>query len=412
MIHYLDAMLPDKDPDGIIELGKANRTKFGVDRLYLLGIVPDGLPETGKIAYATDPEERIPEPPVVEEPASEPVPITRRCMIGCNIGAGGMSSYRLDYGTAYFYPTAAELQLAWDNGIRLIRVPYRARRLMSDETTPGVFVVDPAVEKHLHPMMDAALDMGFTIIVEEHGYGASREARQKSPTTGNMFTPKLTVEKAAGLYESFMAGFGRYLNHPRLIPSFVNEPHSLGSDWWPIGREFVRLHRAAGWTTPLTMSISGYQAFQDLDDKIDDAKALADSDPLGRTIIDVHQYFDDDTSGRYPSQVMKLGDTYSDADVAEWIAKRLQPSVDAAREAGLTLALTEFAFPNNAKGRFAMPLFFKWLDDNADVIRYATWFIMSTFMPYDANGGGWYGLTQTTKTGASPLLKQIAALRK
>lgn len=72
-IHYLDAELPDKDGNNVIELGKDNQKLFNADKLYPLGTVPYG-PNAGKFAYTDTPGEALTDEDVTE-PAPEPTEV-------------------------------------------------------------------------------------------------------------------------------------------------------------------------------------------------------------------------------------------------------------------------------------------------------------------------------------------------
>lgn len=428
MIYYLDqtAAEPfvDKDKDGDIELGKTNRPRFGGKAIiYPLGLVETG-PQAGMVAFTDTKGEAL--PVIVPEPEPEPVlepetpPVARRVPLGCNIGAGAMGSAGLTYGINYLYPPREEWELAAEFGMKVARYPVRYRRIKNLD--PGIAepAMDPAVAKYLLPSIDVGLELGFHIIIEEHGYGAGPRRVLKADgvtTGGEQLNMSNIVECVAILKEAF----AKYKDNDKIAFSMSNEPHIFDTAtekalYWQIAQEYIDLFRGKDgdpWTNEIVIGSTGYSALSKFDGSpCDFASTLFD--PLGKLVIDVHQYVDSDTSGTHWDECMgtkSSSEELTDERAWKWINDHLTPSVNSARVAGLKLLIGEFGIPDTVAGRVATRVWFEWMHQNADVIKYATWFIMSNFMPFKRSSpGGYYSLSQVSKFAPSPILKRIAAL--
>lgn len=405
MLHYLDTLLEDRDRDNVVNLGKANKAKYGVSTLYFIGQVPFG-PNAGKFAYGeADPEEMTAED--TTPPAPPPAPVdpvaSSKTMIGCNIGAGGMGKGTA-LGSNYVYPSTAEIALALEYGMEVMRMPYRFYRMVRPDGT-----IDPNIQK-LVGAIDTALAGGAKkVIVSEHGYG---NGAIPTPGVANKFQ-SLTVEQVPSLVAAFTEVFGKFMEDERFVPSFVNEPQYIDGDWWETGQAFITEMRRVGWKFDLVISSSGWAGLHSFSEaRAEQAAGL--QDPLNRTIIDVHQYFDSDKSGTDYKEVMGT-DTSAELLTVErakaWIERELQPGVDFARARGLRFLVGELGLPDTEAGKVAMTEVLAWMHANSDVIVMATWWVLSTWMPFDRSGGAYYGLTQVNKVAPSPLLKRLGGMR-
>lgn len=426
MIHYLTpeaaAGFIDKDGDGRIDLRVANRTRFGgAATIWPLGPVPEGE-RKGLMAFGTVAGEKLPPedttppapPPVVvtpepePEPEPQPEPSKKRTLLGCNIGAGGMGS-GTTIGTGYVYPTTAELQLAKDYGMECLRIPYKFQRIFDVNTG----AMDPNVPK-LIAVLDKAKELGFTkVVLSEHSFGMSPYKNELGK-----FVP-LTVDHVQPIVDAFTKAFGKYMGQDWFVPAFVNEPaHCPG--WYTVALAFQKAMRTVGWTNPLVISRDSWAGLHSLaESNADQLAEIAKADPAGKTILDLHQYVDDDRSGTKGGEVMRMAfeagkpvrnaATYEEA--RRWIDRNLTPRVERLRSRGLTMLLGEFGIPNNASGAVATEAMLDWLDENSDVIVMATWWVLTSWMLYDPNKS-FYGLSTINKTAPSPHLKRIAELRK
>lgn len=398
----------DKDKDGDIELGKANRDRFGGKAIiYPMGVVPEG-PRKGLLAYTDSKGEGFPAedttaPVAIPEPEPS-TPVGKRTLLGCNIGAGGMGKGAV-YGTNYVYPTTAELELAAEYGMEMLRVPYRLYRIFDPKTG----AIDPNVPK-LIAVLDKAEELGFTkVVLSDHGFGKGPFI---DPATGN--GTDISVEQVPAIVEAFTRAFGKYIGKEWFVPSFVNEPH-YNEVWYDVARAFIAEMRKAGWTNTIVISRNGWAGLHSLsEDNADQLATIVATDPLEKIVIDMHQYVDSDSSGTHYDQVMGTKGTTADLsmeDARKWLANKLGPEVAMLRARGLTMLLGEWGIPNTKAGAVATEAFIEWLDANSDVIVMAAWWVMSTWMIYDKTKS-FYGLSAIDKNAPSPHLKRIAALRK
>lgn len=355
MIYYFEPKdvehITDKDRDGQIVLGKANRALFGGKAsVYPLGEVEEG-PRKGKIAFtdtkgeALTAEDTTPIPPPVEQPPvlDDPFDILelRRDWWGVNIaGMEFASELSVKESDIDFYA---------DAGVKSIRLPVKRDRLTTDAKLVA-----------LDKLIKRGTDRGILMVIDEHSYG-------------NIGDPRI---------RDFWLRVGpRYKGQPLVAFDLQNEPN--GGSWQTWGkdsRDLIHALRAAGIDNLLILEWRQSSGANRADKnepagKVESAVAslklagvtsLADLDPLKRTWLSPHRYFDSNGSGT---------STYCRTDLSPKSA--FGSSVTAAKKLGMKLYLGEFAWgrygswPGSCKS--LAPLIVQYLRDTEEFVGGASW---------------------------------------
>lgn len=297
---------------------------------------------------------------------------------GVNIGCGSCGSGNV-YGTNYIYTTNTEIDMAYNQGVRVLRLGFWQSRVIS---APDGTVLTP-VANRLLPNIDYALSKGMAVILDDHEFGS-------------YFGGVMTSSDVPATVRMWSQVFGKYKGNPNVLPAFMNEPFKLYSSVWSIEQAWIDGMRNDGWTQTLVVSgrnfspLSGYG-------RTFGASALTLTDPLNGLLFDGHIYFDSDSSGTH-GDVMGL----TDADLADpvafegkvrtWLNNRVGSSMTWARNNGKKFLVGEIALPNNNVGNAARPIVVKYFDENSDVIQHMTWWALSSWANYP---GYIFGLSQS-----------------
>ncbi len=210
-------------------------------------------------------------------------------------------------------PNASDIDWYIDQGFKVIRVPFRDK-------------MDPA---KLHPIIQKITARGGYVILDRHDYKWPQPAEQVAFWT-----------KAVG----------PYAKNSHVLIDVMNEPRGFNdadqtndwSQWASEANEIVAGLRRAGLNNMLLMEWPAYSAAYKFDNNEADSKPCSSAacaldrigglkDPLGRTLLSPHLYFD----------------RWSSGTVAECIdTLNLDRAREAAAKRGYRLFLGESAFGN------------------------------------------------------------------
>ncbi|MEM9374809.1 MAG: glycoside hydrolase family 5 protein [Pseudomonadota bacterium] len=250
------------------------------------------------------------------------------------------------YGTDYRYPARSEFAYFARFGFNCIRLPFRWERLQ-----PRLFeAFDQAEFTRLKACVDIATDLGLYIIISPHNYARYRRqiiGAEETPTAAFLeFWQRLSER----LKSQSSVGFG-----------MMNEPHGIAAQSWAqIAQKTVMAIRETGAQNKIFVPGTAWTGVHSWFRKFGDqsnAEALAGlTDPLGRSVIEVHQYLDRNFSGTQPNcPRLKVGETVL-RRFAEWL-----------RTHRLRGFLGEFGAAANPDCRAALSHVFQQIQTDSDV---------------------------------------------
>ncbi|MBK1725920.1 hypothetical protein CKO13_02575 [Halorhodospira neutriphila] len=208
---------------------------------------------------------------------------------GVNLAGAEFNSEALPgrLGQDYVYPGNAMIADFAERGVTAIRLPVRWERLQRELGGP----LHGADSGQLRRILAEAREQDLCVLVDIHNYGAYRGER--------LGTRAVPTAAFIDLWER-LAGLA---SPEHLALGLMNEPIKLSvSRWSQVAQETVSALRERGVRHLILVSggrWSGVHDWQEADSGgVSNAEAFADfSDPLGRGVIEVHQYPDTNYSG-------------------------------------------------------------------------------------------------------------------
>lgn len=187
----------------------------------------------------------------------------------------------------YVYPTRTDLAYFAARGANVIRLPVRWERLQ--RTLMGE--LDAAETKAIAAVLDAAAAEKMCVIIDIHNYGA-----YGSEVIGSATVPE---EAFIDLWQRVAR---RFADPNRVALGLMNEPHKLPiATWAEIAQNTVSALRTSGAEHLVIVSggrWSGVHEWTKTFSGTSNAVAMAPlKDPLGRMLIEMHQYADQYFSG-------------------------------------------------------------------------------------------------------------------
>lgn len=187
----------------------------------------------------------------------------------------------------YTYPKDSELTFIAEQGANVIRLPFRWERIQPKP-------LDPLASEELQRLQQtvkSASDKGLCVILDVHNYAKYYGTPLQDNSALQTAFVDLWLRLAVAFPDPNVAAFG-----------LMNEPNYITIAQWGIlsKRTLAALRKA---TAKNLIFVGGgnwsglHDWFTD-HDGMSNATAFADlSDPLNRTILEVHQYADEDYSG-------------------------------------------------------------------------------------------------------------------
>ncbi len=216
-------------------------------------------------------------------------------MQGVNLAGGEFTGNKLPgvFHKDYFYPSAADIQKFADIGMNTIRVPFLWERLQPELNAP---LSAPELSR-LDGVMSAAGLQHMTVILDPHNYGSYRGKLIGSPEVPG---------KAFADFWSRIAT--HYKNEPFVVFGLMNEPNQQPAELWAsIAQSAVTAIRDTGAKQLILVPGTGWSGAHSWNQKagtLSNAEALAKlKDPAHNFAIEVHQYFDQDSSGTHAACV-------------------------------------------------------------------------------------------------------------
>lgn len=187
----------------------------------------------------------------------------------------------------YTFPTESELTYVAAQGASVIRFPFRWERLQHN----ALGALDADELKRIKATVASANAKGLCVILDVHNY-AKYNAEQLG---GNPALQDALVD--------FWRRVAKEFTDPASVAfGLMNEPNYLPiAEWAPLAKRTLTQLRNGGSTNLVFVAGGRWSGMHDWfvpQNDTSNATAFADlSDPLHRTVIEVHQYADSDYSG-------------------------------------------------------------------------------------------------------------------
>ncbi len=249
-------------------------------------------------------------------------------------------------GREYIYPTQNTVAYFAEQGLGLIRLPFRWERLQPRLGQP----LDPAEMNHIREVLRWAAELGCQVILDVHNYARYRLVVSGEPrdvVIDELLDGQAIVSRTdfADLWRRIAEQFA----NNRAIGGFglMNEPHDLGdSNWKAISQCAVDAIRSIDHEITIYVSGQGW-ANAHLFEEINGPTAWI-HDPADRVAYEAHCYFDAESSGQYRlnyAQELKL-----DPELLDRGVKRLRVFLDWCRRNKVRGFLGEYGIPGRDAG--------------------------------------------------------------
>lgn len=213
-----------------------------------------------------------------------------RRLFGLNVAGGEFGAIPGVYGRDYIFPNLAAFRRYRALGFNCVRVPFRWERL---QPTPGERFNSREMAR-IRELVSVAGNVGLTVVLDLHNY-----ARRKLPSDNwavehMLGSPALPTSHLADIWRRLALEFAE-ADH--VVFGLMNEPFGISAaDWLAAANEALDAIRAAqasqlvlvpgtAYTGAHSWHAAGNTALSGIKDKAD------------RFVIEVHQYFDSDSSG-------------------------------------------------------------------------------------------------------------------
>ena len=270
----------------------------------------------------------------------------------CNIGivlSGGEFTPGGQYGPNYGYPPRESIDYYASKGMKIIRLPFTWERIQ-----PTTYTELDAVEmSRIDAVVDYAISKGMEVGLDLHNNGY-----RFSDIIGSSAVPN------AAFADIWTRLANHYKHRPEVLFMIMSEPHDqCARQWIKTANMAIKAIRDTGADQTIVVPGSYYDGGWTWS-KSDNEKYVGNGivDPLNNYMIEIHQYMDQDGSGGTAGIVSPTIGADRLADVTLW-----------ARKNNKKLFLGEFAAGTDAKSLVALENMLKYVTNNSDVWRYATW---------------------------------------
>lgn len=301
---------------------KTGKGTLYVDNIYFWGQPTEGGSDYDPTKYPTIQDNTVGELPPMDKP-----------MLGVNLASASGGSVPGTFGKDYIYPKMQDLYYYKAKGVRLIRFPFRAARVLEDLDGEALDYDQTNSDiKAMKAVVDEAERLGMWVFLDAHDYAE----RTINGTQQKLGDEVYTAEKFARMWKMIAEAFkdnkniwGYDLqNEPKvsaanLVPIYqaaINAIRTVdtkaqiiveGANWasayeWIYGNRSDKLYPEY----PSTVDWS-YKASSNWD--------LANLvDPQNKIVFEAHGYFDKDNSGTYQKGYQEVDFRKRFAPFLEW----------------------------------------------------------------------------------------------
>lgn len=305
---------------------------------------------------------------------------------GINLAGGEFGTVPGKLWTDYAYPKTASIDAFAKEGFNLIRLPFRWERL---QPRLGGELVQEEVS-HIRDILTYAAQKSMTTVLDTHNYAKRRLADDNWSTDHSIGTRAVPVEAFGDFCERLGSAFKE---HTTVMFGLMNEPADIDARTWlqaaNAGAAAVRRTGAPQMMCVPGVNFTGAHSWARSGNEIMSEFV----DPAGNFVIEVHQYFDSNSSG-----------TSGRAMDARIGSKRIAAFEKWARSKRLKAFLGEFAGGRDPLSLAALDDICTTMRENPDVwIGWAAW-----------AGGSWWPddyhfVLEPTKDGAPRPQMQVLA---
>ncbi len=224
------------------------------------------------------------------QPSGNDVPIRGVNLAGAEFGGGHLPGLA---NKDYLYPSVTDIAKFAAIGMNAIRLPFLWERLQPDLNAP----LSQMELGRIDAVVDAASLANVLVILDPHNYGNYR-----GDQIGSAAVP-------AAAYDSLWKQLAsHYHDQPNVAFGLMNEPIKQDADAWAdIAQGAIDAIRATGARQLILVPgtiYTGAHSWNNKVGKMSNAEAIARiKDPAKNFTVEVHQYFDSDSSGTKPSCV-------------------------------------------------------------------------------------------------------------
>jgi aryl-phospho-beta-D-glucosidase BglC (GH1 family) len=263
-------------------------------------------------------------------------------MIGVNLAGAEFGELGRPHGTGYIYPDASYINYYADNGMELIRLPFKWERLQ--EEAGGE--LNSAELGRIREFVDHAASRGMTVVLDVHNYG-------------HYYDQLLGVEVPNSTFADLWGKLAtEFKSDQNVWFGLMNEPHKQSAtDWIETANAGIAAIRDAGATQKIMVPgsyWSGSYSWTTSDNHTVVGGGVVD--PLNNYAFEVHLYFDGDNSGTSPNAVSATVGVERVEAITAW-----------AKETGNQLFLGEFGVSRDALSIQALDNLMAHMAANAEV---------------------------------------------
>jgi endoglucanase len=279
-------------------------------------------------------------------------------MPGINLAIGEFGSHGTVLGKDYRYPEPGEMDYYLDKGLILFRIPFLASRVLDLESGAKPQLTSDIV--YLVALIEHAGERGAYVILDMHDYG-------RIPPAG-------LIGRDEGASELFAAAWAviaeRMKVYPNVIIGLMNEPYVQTPEEWLAGANAaIASIRNTGARQMILVPGTRWSGAHSWIRSGNARVMTGVEDPIDNYAIEVHQYFDWDSSGTSPYVIPGVG------------RSRLAAFTEWARKNGLRAVLGEFGWADNSLAHTEGENALAFMSENRDVwIGFTYW-----------AGGPWWG---------------------
>ncbi len=282
------------------------------------------------------------------------------CFRGVNLSGAEFGEPGGEPFKAYAYPSRETIEYFANKGMNTVRLPFLWERLQPELGKS----LDEAELKRLKDTVALLREKGLTIVLDPHNYAAYKKKRiGQAPVTASAFAEfwaRLAVE---------------FSGQDDVIFGLMNEPNDIAADvWLKAANAAIRTIRATGANNlilvPGTRWTGAHSWQADGPGGANGTVMLGVRDPRKNFAYEVHQYFDDDSSGTHPQC------TGNDKALAA-----IDAMTDWAREHNARVFLGEFGVSQDKECTAGLARVLDHIQDNGDVWLGWTYWVAGDWWP-------------------------------
>ena len=358
-----DVLAPGSHSISVTFLNDAYGGKSSLDRnLYVKSIAAGGVTATenmelGRTGSSVAAQINIPSSSASED--TQPTQTTSTSgvqLLGVNLSGaeyGNPVTGVLNYD--YIYPTTNEIDYFASLGLNVIRIPVSWQRLQ-----PVQFgALDKTQLAYLDKLIAYAATKGVKVDIDVHNYGMAFGGDVGSATTPDASLANFWSQMAV-----------HYHNSPNVIFGLMNEPHDQSATAWATAaQDSVNSIRAAGATQEILASGSDWDTASSWVSSGNAAAVGRITDQDNNLVFEVHQYFNQGSTGTSTSVLSPTIGPDSLASITQW-----------AVENSKKLFLGEFGAGNDSASLTALGNTLSYINGHSNVWQGGTYWAAGPWM--------------------------------